>query len=197
MRITKEAKKATRRRLLDAARELFASQGFQTAATRDIARAAGTAAGTLFNYFPSKEAIAVALIGEALEKAHADFLKRDRPASLNEQLFALVAAQLRRLKPSRSFVRAALETAATPIGETLRQGQVEFVGQLIAGAGLAERLSTIALQLYWTVYTGVLAYWATDASPHQEDTLALLDQSFNMFVRWLEEGGTPDDRYRP
>jgi AcrR family transcriptional regulator len=189
VRITKEAKKATRRRLLDAARELFTSQGFETAATRDIARAAGTASGTLFNYFPSKEAIAVVLIGEALEAARADFLKRDQPTSLNEQLFALVAAQLRRLKPSRSFVRAALDTTATPVGETLRREQLEFVEERIIGAGLAERLSPIALQLYWTVYTGVLAFWATDASPHQEDTLALLDQSFNMFVRWLKEGG--------
>jgi AcrR family transcriptional regulator len=189
VRITKEAKKATRRKLLDAARELFTAQGFEAAATRDIARAAGTASGTLFNYFPSKEAIAVALVGEALEAARADFLKRDQPTSLNEQLFALVAAQLRRLKPSRSFVRAALDTAATPVGETLRRDQLEFVEERIVAAGLAERLSPIALQLYWTVYTGVLAFWATDASPHQEDTLALLDQSFNMFVRWLKEGG--------
>jgi AcrR family transcriptional regulator len=191
VRITEEAKKATRRRLLDAARALFTSQGFETAATRDIAHAAGTASGTLFNYFPSKEAIAVTLVSEALETAHADFLKRPRPTALEEQLFALIAAQLRRLKPSRSFVRAALETAATPVGETLRQGQLELVEELIVGAGLAARLSPIALQLYWTLYTGVLTFWASDASPHQEDTLALLDQSVNMLVSWFKEGGTP------
>jgi hypothetical protein len=39
--------------------------------------------------------------------------------------------------------------------------------------------------LYWTLYTGVLAYWSSDASPRQEDTLALLDQSLAMFVGWL------------
>jgi hypothetical protein len=39
--------------------------------------------------------------------------------------------------------------------------------------------------LYWTLYTGVLAFWSKDASPRQEDTLALLDQSLAMFVGWL------------
>jgi hypothetical protein len=35
------------------------------------------------------------------------------------------------------------------------------------------------------LYTGVLAFWAGDKSPKQEDTLALLDQSLTMFVGWL------------
>ena len=33
--------------------------------------------------------------------------------------------------------------------------------------------------------SGVLAFWSKDASPKQEDTLALLDQSLAMFVGWL------------
>ena len=32
-----------------------------------------------------------------------------------------------------------------------------------------------------------LAYWASDKSPKQEDSLALLDQSLNMFVAWLRD----------
>ncbi len=67
MRVTAEAKLATRRRILDAARDCFSKAGFEAATTRDIAAAAGIAAGTLFNYFPAKEAIAMALVAEALE----------------------------------------------------------------------------------------------------------------------------------
>jgi hypothetical protein len=40
--------------------------------------------------------------------------------------------------------------------------------------------------MYWTLYTGVLAFWAGDKSPKQEDTLALIDQSLAMFVNWLK-----------
>jgi len=38
------------------------------------------------------------------------------------------------------------------------------------------------MQLYWTLYLGVIAYWAADDSPNQEDTLALLDQSTKLFA---------------
>jgi hypothetical protein len=55
----------------------------------------------------------------------------------------------------------------------------------------------VAWQLYWTLYTGVLAFWAEDASPKQEDTLALLDQSLQMFVGWLQgENGVGDSKSR-
>jgi hypothetical protein len=40
----------------------------------------------------------------------------------------------------------------------------------------------VTLQLYWTLYLGVVAYWAADDSPHQEDTLALLDRSTKLFA---------------
>ena len=73
MRVTAETKVATRRRILDAARARFAEAGFEAATTREIAGAAGIAAGTLFNYFPSKETIAMALVAEALGEAHRQF----------------------------------------------------------------------------------------------------------------------------
>jgi len=42
----------------------------------------------------------------------------------------------------------------------------------------------------------VLAFWANDRSPKQEDTLALVDQSLNMFVGWLDgqPAQSPSDR---
>jgi hypothetical protein len=42
------------------------------------------------------------------------------------------------------------------------------------------------LQLYWTLYGGVLMFWAGDGSPRQEDTLLLLDSSLAMFTGWLQ-----------
>ena len=58
-----------------------------------------------------------------------------------------------------------------------------------------DELSPMSLQLYWTLYTGVLTFWSDDPSPHQEDTLALLDQSLRMFVGWLRPSDNgPGDR---
>ena len=66
-------------------------------------------------------------------------------------------------------------------------GHLEIVPGLPRQRGLGD-LSALALQVYWTLYTGVLAFWAGDKSPKQEDTLALLDESMGMFVSWLRSG---------
>jgi len=190
MRVTAEAKLATRSRILDAARDCFSRAGFEAATTRDIATAAGIAAGTLFNYFPAKESIAMVLVAEALGTARRHFEGRPPGESLEEDLFALIAAELRALRPHRGYLRPVLETALSPMaraesspeGEAIRVEHLEAVGRLIAARAPGESLSPVTLSLYWTLYTGVLAYWACDASPHQEDTLAVLDHFLRAFV---------------
>jgi AcrR family transcriptional regulator len=199
MRVTAETKAATRQKILDAARRLFAENGFETTTTRDIARAARIASGTLFNYFPTKEAIVACLAGQAMEDALAN---DDAPDSadaqtLEEALFALVAAGLRRMKPLRKHLPALLDTSLSPLATTpddestsLRIRHLEAVSALAARHG--HDLSPIALQLYWTLYTGILVFWANDKSPKQEDTLGLIDDSLNMFAGWLR-GQTDND----
>ena len=194
MRITVEEKNATRQRIIDAAVGLFQTHGFEATTTRDIARAAGIATGTLFNYFDTKEAIVTLLAVEALGKARSVAMKQGLEGGLEEELFALVAAELRQLKPLRKFILPLLETVLSPLavvkangaGESLRVEHLEAVTGLVGRHGL-EDIPPLALQVYWSLYTGVLAFWASDKSPKQEDTLALLDQSLNMFVAWLRD----------
>lgn len=50
-----------RREILDAATQLFRERGFDVATVQAIAGKAGVAAGTVYLYFPSKEAILVAI----------------------------------------------------------------------------------------------------------------------------------------
>jgi AcrR family transcriptional regulator len=196
MRITAEAKTATRQRILKAAARLFETKGFDATTTRDIALSSGTATGTLFNYFPTKEAIVTELVADALAGARHDLGNEAKRAdSLEEDLFALVAGELRRLQPLRKFILPMIETVMSPLaasdlngaGHQIRSHHLEIVAEL-AGAHDASELSAVALQLYWTLYMGVLAFWASDRSPKQEESLALLDQSLGMFVRWLTAG---------
>jgi AcrR family transcriptional regulator len=192
MRITAEEKTATRRRILGAAVGAFRQRGFEATTTRDIAAAAGIATGTLFNYFATKEAIVEHLAGEALAKARAGFDWDAAEVELEEALFAFVAAELRQVKPLRKFIAPLLETSLSPLAvgrrsdanNDLRVEHLETVAGLALKHGFAD-LSPVALQVYWTLYVGVLAFWAVDKSPKQEDTLALLDQSLTMFVDWL------------
>jgi AcrR family transcriptional regulator len=63
----------TRQRLLDAAAVEFAREGYVGANVNRISQVAGFAKGTIYNYFPSKRALMLALIDE-IASAHTDFI---------------------------------------------------------------------------------------------------------------------------
>ena len=208
MRITVEEKNATRKRIVDVAIDLFRSQGFENATTRDIAQGAGIAVGTLFNYFQTKEAIVHDLAEEALTRAHADWRSRQafneelNQSTLEETLFGLIAAELRQLKPLRKFIAPFLETALSPLiaaksgeDEGFRVSHLELVAESARRCHVPEP-APVSLQMYWALYTGVLAFWAIDKSPRQEETLALLDESIHMLTNWLfcRNAATPQER---
>src|SRR5436190_23845779 len=85
-------KAATRRRIVAVALALFQSKGFDRTTTREIARKAGIAEGTVFNYFETKEDIAVHFfemeVDHAIAAVRAD--RRLRKAPLEEKLFGLI-----------------------------------------------------------------------------------------------------------
>lgn len=58
-------REATRSRLLDAARELFAEHGYYGVSTSEIARAAGVTHGTIHAHFHAKAGLLFELIGES------------------------------------------------------------------------------------------------------------------------------------
>jgi AcrR family transcriptional regulator len=191
MRITAEAKIETRERILAAAARLFARNDWDGATTRDIAEAAGIATGTLFNYFQSKEAVVASLMAEAFAKAQHEFeAERDGGQSLEEDLFSFIYTGLRRLRKFRKVLASAAETIFSPLarpsrecaGDAIRVQHLERVEQILAAHRIPGPLPAVTMQLYWTLYLGVFAYWAADGSPHQEDTLALLDHSLKLFI---------------
>ncbi|MFE9426320.1 helix-turn-helix domain-containing protein [Kitasatospora sp. NPDC006697] len=72
-------KRLTRRRLAEAAAEMFLERGFDAVRVAEIAQACGVSEKTVFNYFPTKESLLLDLgdaTGAALRTALAD---PDRP----------------------------------------------------------------------------------------------------------------------
>jgi AcrR family transcriptional regulator len=196
MRVTAATKEATKQRIRDAARELFRTQGFDATTTRGMAQAAGIAVGTLFNYYSSKEALALEFIGEALDEADALAQKRIREGMpLEEELFLWIATGLRQLRPDRELLRPVFDLAYSPASAPDQQGYPIRARHLEAVAGILQKhhpgspALLVQLQMYWMLYTGLLAFWINDASPKQEDTLALLDHSLKMYTTWLTASG--------
>lgn len=67
----------TRRRILDQALELFAARGYDAVSVGEIAEAVGIKAPSLYNHFPSKQAIFDALIASTAARYEADTGKID------------------------------------------------------------------------------------------------------------------------
>jgi AcrR family transcriptional regulator len=59
MRQTSQTEEDTRTKILQAALQLFARQGYDGTTTRDLAKLAGVAEGTLFRHFANKKAILI------------------------------------------------------------------------------------------------------------------------------------------
>ena len=186
MKNLSEAKVATRERIVVAAVKLFADEGWERTTTRELAAAAGIATGTLFNYFQSKEAVVAALVSEALAAVQPEF----EGQSLEEDLFSLIWTGLKSLGKLRKVLASAAETIFSPLarssqqcaGDSIRVHHLELVQQIVTSHGVPGLLPAVTMQLYWTLYMGVFAFWAADESPNQEDTLALLDQTLKLFA---------------
>src|SRR5438045_7849945 len=111
-----EQKDATRARIVAAALTLFRLRGFDATTTKAIARKARVAEGTVFNYFPTKEDIALYFLALEVEQAivAVQTNTRLRKASLDEKLFALVQTQLEFLAPHERFIGSAFVHALKP-----------------------------------------------------------------------------------
>ena len=61
-------------RILDAVRERIAGEGWNAVNIRTLAKRCGIASGTIYNYYPSREAILAAVISRDWEKAEESIL---------------------------------------------------------------------------------------------------------------------------
>lgn len=110
--------------ILKAAAQVFARRGYAGGTTNHIAERAGVSIGTLYEYFPSKDALLVALLeshireGEAvLERAAAEIVRR--PRTLVESIRFVVTAMVELHAHDRELHRVLFEEA--PLPRRLRQ----------------------------------------------------------------------------
>ena len=195
------AKAATRERITAAALHLFASKGFDATTTRAIAVRARVAEGTVFNYFATKEDIALHFFEQEVDSAIAAVRRnaRLRQAPLEEKLFALIQSQIEYLTPYENFIGAAFVQALRPSSTlafslrafALRARYLAFVQELIQESlprHGANAMAWAAPQAFWIYYLGMLLYWLHDQSPGKQNTLAFLDRSLALGVRMLRKG---------
>lgn len=155
--------------ILDAALALFVERGYHGTAVPDVARKAGVAAGTIYHYFPSKEAMVNALYRRAKEGvARAVYTAFPATATSRQQFDAIWAAMARFALDNRdafAFLElhhhgSYLDAESRRLENQLKDFAAGFVG---AGqkAGLIKPLDArLLMELVFGAFIGMMrAYW--------------------------------------
>ena len=126
MGVREQQKQATRARVIDAARDLFDSEGYEETTIRAIAEKAGVSVGSVFTTFASKAEILGQIMAERVAALAAE-LERVVPhlrGSVVDRLSALLAIhydfQMRRPKLFLAYIATSYssehESGFTPVG---------------------------------------------------------------------------------
>jgi AcrR family transcriptional regulator len=196
-------KERTRRAILRAALDLFAQKGFYQTTTKAISRQARIAEGTLFNYFETKEDLALYFF--ELELAHViewyQHDQRTQRAPLPEKLFAIIHHLQERLSPYEEFIGAVYLRALQPASKLSpfsleSQGQnlryLRFIRGVLVEAAAADEipeLGDFGAYAFGLFHLAIITYWLQDRSRGKEQTLALLDRCLKVATALLKKGG--------
>jgi AcrR family transcriptional regulator len=193
----------TRRKIYDAAMELFRAKGFEQTTMRDIAAKAGVALGGAYYYFSSKDAIVLAFYREMQESSNQPILDTLREkGKLQDRIRFVLQKRFELLAPNRKFCAALFRhapDAADPLSpfseETapIRQGAIEHMRIAVEGGNikLPVDLKDRLPYLLWLYQMALIMYWLYDRSPKQERTQQLMDKSLRLLVNLLRISALP------
>jgi AcrR family transcriptional regulator len=198
-----ENKEKTRRAILRAALDLFERKGFYKTTTRSICQKAGIAEGTLFNYFRTKEDLALCFFDEELAGLTEWFRreKRLQGVALPEKLFAIIHRHLERIAPYEEFIGAVYLRALNPSSklsilslESQEQSlrYLRFIHEILSQAEDDKeipRVGEIGAYAFGVFHVAMITYWLQDRSDGKGRTLALLDRCLNVATGVLKKGG--------
>src|SRR3989454_7565123 len=196
-------KEQTKRAILRAALVLFAEKGFYRTTTKAISRKAGIAEGTLFNYFETKEDLALYFFEQELAGI-VEWYDRDprvKRVALPEKLFAIIHHLLDRLAPYEDFIGAVYLRALAPASKlnplSLQSQErhlryLRFVRDILAEAeteGEIPPVGDLGAYAFSLFHLAMITYWLQDRSRGKEQTLALLDRCLKLATHFLRKGG--------
>jgi AcrR family transcriptional regulator len=198
-----ENKEKTKQAILAAALKLFAEKGFYNTSTRAISRKAGIAEGTLFNYFETKEDLALYFFEREMDEVIGWFEgnPRMKRVALHEKLFAIVHHSLERLEPYEEFIGAVYLRALAPsskLSPWRLQNQerdlryLRFIRDILVEAESEDRLPPLGdfgAYAFHLFHLAIITYWLQDSSRGKEQTLALLDRCLKLAEQMLRKGG--------
>ena len=174
---------AARQRLYETAIRLIGERGFEQTTLRDVAAAADVSVGLLYRYFPSKQAVVLALYDQLSldQEAHAATMPRGR---WRDRFLATLEASLEVLRPHRTTLAALIPVLVSNAPDGLFSSSTAFsrervqrvYQEAVVGASDAPREEVAAAlgRLLYLIHLAVVLWWLLDKSPQQRATRALV-----------------------
>jgi AcrR family transcriptional regulator len=175
--------------LIDAGAELFAEKGYEATTMTEIAQRAGAAIGSLYQFFPSKEALAEALFNRYAERAAASFARVEElaPGRPARELADLLIDYKLALRTDRDASIALSSSVAgiverrKPLGDALR-GRIASILRA-ANRALSEDEAAAAAVIVSQVMKIVPALAATE----NERPLPLIGETRKLLALYIGE----------
>ena len=175
--------------LIDAGAELFAEKGYEATTMTEIASRAGAAIGSLYQFFPSKEALAEALFNRFAERAAAAFARVEERApgcSARELADLFIDHKLglgtdRDVAIALSNVVAGIVERRKPLGDALR-GRIASILRA-ANGGLSEDEAAAAAIIVNQVMKMIPAL----ASTEDERSAVLIGEARKLLALYIDE----------
>jgi len=200
---TTQRAEETRRKIYEAAMELFREKGFEETTMRDIAAKAGVALGGAYYYYSSKDAIVLAFYAEMQQDSNEPILQSlAGKKKLRERILCVLDRRLELLAPNRKFCAALFRHAPdstdplSPFSDEtrgIRDGAIEHMRIALEGGDVKvpTDLKPRLPYLLWLYQMALIMFWLYDRSPNQERTRKLLDKSLGLLVNLLRISGLP------
>lgn len=174
---------AAKDRLYAVAIGLIATRGYEATTLRDIANKAGVSVGLLYRYFPSKQAVVIALYDELSSDYERQAANMPAGRWRDRFIFALTTS-LDVLKPHKTALRALTPVlvgdpeegifASSTSFSRLRVQRV-FESAVTEAADAPKKPLAEALgRLLYLVHLSVLLWWLLDKSANQRATTTLV-----------------------
>jgi AcrR family transcriptional regulator len=174
---------ATRERLYATALRLIAARGYEATTLRDIAKDADVSVGLLYRYFPSKQAVVIALYDE-LSTGYARQAAEMPAGRWRDRFIFALNTSLHVLEPHQMALRALTpvlvgdpEEGIFATSTAFSRLRVQRVFEAaVAGAtdAPARPLAEALGRLLYLVHLAVLLWWLLDKSSNQRATAALV-----------------------
>lgn len=157
---------ARRQRVLVAALELATEGGYEAVQMRDVATSAGVALGTVYRYFPSKDALLLAVMVEWLGELERRVTRRPPTGSTTvERIMDVIGRALRTMDRQPRLTTAVI--AAMTAGDPASVSAIEEVTRAIARilraafpAGVDPDVEAAAAKVLGHVWWSATISWA-------------------------------------